>query len=39
MHSIFKHLNVGKFHKYKNEEINNILNKKLKKDYELYSEW
>ncbi len=34
-----KHLNVGKFHKLKNKEINNILNKKLKKDYELDSEW
>ncbi len=31
MHSFFKHLNVGKFHK----KINDILNKKLKKDYEL----
>ncbi len=35
MHSFSKHLNVGKFHK----EINNILNKNLKKDYELDSEW
>ncbi len=28
MHSFFKHLNVGKFHKYKNQK------KKLKKDYD-----
>ncbi len=36
MHSFFKHLNVGKFHK---KDINSILNKKLKKDYELDSDW
>ncbi len=38
---IYKHLNVGQFYKYKKikNEINNILNKKLKKDYELDSEW
>ncbi len=35
MHSAFKHLNVGKFLKKKKKD----LNKKLKKDYELDSEW
>ncbi len=36
MHSFLKHLNGVSFI---NKEINNILNKKLKKDYELDSEW
>ncbi len=37
-HSFLKHLNVGTFHKEINKRKKYIMNKKLKKDYELDSE-
>ncbi len=39
MYSFFKHLNVGNLINKQNKQIKNILNKKLKKDYTLDSEW